>query len=62
MSDKKKAKPQQMKKTTAKRLRKIEHLREFKAQNGKSKARDKALHFMKMPPEDIQEAFEGSIY
>lgn len=51
-----------MSKLTDKRQRKIEHLRQYRAQNGKAKARQKALHFMKMSPEDIQAAFEGSIY
>lgn len=60
MKQKKKEKPQHT--LTAKRQRKIEHLREYRAQNGKAKARDKALHFMKMDPEDIQLAFDGSIY
>lgn len=50
------------KKLTEKRLRKIEHLREYRKQHGKAKAREKAIHFMKMPSEDIQAAFEGSIY
>jgi hypothetical protein len=51
-----------MSKLTEKRLRKIEHLKQYKAQNGKAKARQKAIHFMKMSSEDIQAAFEGSIY
>ncbi len=62
MSKKKVKRQVQQPTLTAKRQRKIEHLREYRAQNGKAKARDKALHHMKMLPEDIQTAFEGSIY
>lgn len=46
------------------RQRKIDHLREISQKEGwsKSKLRQKALHHMKMRPEDVQVAFDGLIY
>lgn len=46
-----------------KRQRKIDHIQECMGKEGytKSKLREKAM-FMKMPPQDIQRAFDGMIY
>lgn len=49
---------------SAPRQRKIDHINKIKTQEGwtKSKIRQKALHHMKMQPEDLQAALDGLIY
>lgn len=50
-------------KISQKRLRKIRHLEDcLNTGMSKAEARKKALHFMKMPSEDVQRAFGGNIY
>lgn len=52
------------KQISKKRERKIQHIR-AQWESGKHKKtwlREKALHHMKMPPEDVQAAMGGTIY
>jgi hypothetical protein len=45
------------------RMRKIEHVRELIRRGEKrEKIKNKALHHMKMKPEDLQEALDRNIY
>lgn len=49
---------------SSKRLRKIEHIKSLRGQEGWSNAkiRRKAIHFMKMDGDDLVTAFEGKLY